>query len=141
MLEDQCRRPDSSIHISLLSIDRIRYRVQSWEQAKAIITEALMKKGDTDAPLTVDVSDILKQIEDGIIQYRGCDPDIKATIDLFRSLMKNKVREFTGGVHAETILAMFASCCSARDLEEREGGLELARVRQVSHPPKDLQRN
>lgn len=139
VLDDQCRRPDASIEILLLSIDRVRYQVQSWRDCKKIIKDALIKY-PRDPP--VDIPMVLERIEKEIVQYRAGDPEAKPTVDIFKSIVKGRTgRTFTGAVHSETILATLASCCPVKDLEERdpEKGLELARVCQVSCHLKGLQ--
>ena len=137
VLEDECRR-DSRIEMTMLSVDRVRYQLQPWGRAKAIIEAALVRyekeesdTGEQDA-FIFNVPTILQQIENGIAAFKGSE-ETNGTVKMFRGLIQGRDRVYTACFHAETIIATLASCHSMTDLEGREGGQELAQVCQVSH--------
>ena len=125
VLEELCRSSSAPIRMHLLSIDRIRYRVPTWDKFKKIGEQALGRKGESDPLLPLDVSTFWERIEGAVKNYQGHDGETKATVGVFISLLNEHPREYTTGVHAETILATLPFCQQG---QKDSSDLELAKV-------------
>jgi hypothetical protein len=120
-LEDQClSRPDIPIEMSLLVVDRIRYRVPPWNKCKKIITDAL-----SNSLLQADVATLFTCLEEKIKGFRmPCNAEVNKTVDIFKRIITGRGSvDFTMGPHCVAVLGALVKFPPRNELAEDDKAL------------------